>query len=122
MAFNVDENGNITMVQGDSGSLVINGLNTDKNYTVYFAIQDKNRKPVGNELYVNTNKSSSIVFELTGDYTDLLTVPKDENCAVYFYGVKLCVDSGFEDTLLIGNGDIGSFNTITVFPKKVEGV
>ena len=54
MAFNIDENGNITLIQGDSGSLVINGLKTDKNYTVFFAIQDSNRKPVGNELQVNT--------------------------------------------------------------------
>lgn len=38
MAFNIDENGNITLIQGDSGSLVINGLKTDKNYTVFFAI------------------------------------------------------------------------------------
>ena len=74
MAFNIDENGNITLIQGDSGSLVINGLKTDKNYTVFFAIQDSNRKPVGNELQVNTNKASSIVFELTGDFTDLLVM------------------------------------------------
>ncbi|OLA74750.1 MAG: hypothetical protein BHW62_03725 [Acinetobacter sp. CAG:196_36_41] len=121
MAFNIDESGNITMIQGDSGSLVINGLKTDKNYTVYFAIQDINRKPVGNELHVNTNKASSIVFELTGDFTDLLTVSPNASCAVYYYGVKLCSDNNFEDTLLIGNGDIGSINTITVFPKKVEG-
>ena len=40
MAFRIDENGNITMVQGDTGRLVVNGLNTDQNYTVYFAIQD----------------------------------------------------------------------------------
>ena len=72
MAFNIDKNGNITLIQGDSGSLVINGLKTDKNYTVFFAIQDSNRKPVGNEFQVNTNKASSIVFELTGDFTELL--------------------------------------------------
>ena len=108
MAFNIDENGNITLIQGDSGSLVINGLKTDKNYTCLL-------------LQVNTNKASSIVFELTGDFTDLLTVPQNASCEIYYYGVKLCSDSTFEDTLLIGNGDIGSLNTITVFPKKVEG-
>ena len=51
----------------------------------------------------------------------LLTVPQNASCEIYYYGVKLCSDSTFEDTLLIGNGDIGSLNTITVFPKKVEG-
>ena len=88
MAFNIDKNGNITLIQGDSGSLVINGLKTDKNYTVFFAIQDSNRKPVGNELQVNTNKASSIVFELTGDFTDLLTVPQNASCEIYYYGIN----------------------------------
>lgn len=121
MAFNIDENGNITLIQGDSGSILINGLKTDKNYAVYFAIQDTNRKPIGNELYVNTNKASSVVFELTGDFTDLLTIPKNKSYEIYYYGIKLCSDNGFEDTLIIGNGNIDTVNTITVFPKKVEG-
>ena len=42
MAFTVDENGNISLVQGDSGTLVVDGIDTDKNYTVYLGIQDKN--------------------------------------------------------------------------------
>ena len=121
MAFRIDENGNITLFQGDSGTLFISGINTDKNYTIYLAIQDKNRQPVGNELQVNSNKASSVVFELTGDYTDLMTVPKNETCAVYYYGIKRCSDDGLEDTLLIGDSEIGYQNTITVFPKKVEG-
>ncbi len=58
MAFIVDENGDISLVQGDSGTLSVEGLNTDKNYTVYFAIQDKNRKPVGNEIYLCSNFNS----------------------------------------------------------------
>lgn len=121
MAFRIDENGNIILFQGDSGTLFISGINTDKNYTIYLAIQDKNRQPVGNELQVNSNKASSVVFELTGDYTDLMTVPKNETCAVYYYGIKQCSDDGLEDTLLIGDSEIGYQNTITVFPKKVEG-
>lgn len=121
MAFKIDENGNITLIQGDSGTLYINGLNTDKNYIIYLAIQDKNRQPVGSELYVNSNKASSVVFELTGEYTDLMTVPKNETFETYYYGIKQCSDDGLENTLLIGNSEIGYQNTITVFPKKVEG-
>jgi len=121
MAFNIDEKGNITLVQGDSGTLVINGLNTDRNYLVYLAIQDKNRKAVGNELCVHSNKSPGIIFEFTGDFTDLMTVPKNELFETYYYGVKLCCENGYEDTLIIGKNDIGYQNTITVFPKKVEG-
>lgn len=121
MTFKIDQQGNITLVQGDSGTLVINGLNTDKNYQIYLAIQDKNRKPVGNELCVSSNKSPSVVFELTGDFTDLMTVPKNELCETYYYGIKQCSQNGYENTLVIGQTDIGYQNTITVYPKKVEG-
>lgn len=123
MAFIVDENGDISLIQGDSGTLVIDGIDTDKNYTVYFAIRDKNRKPVGEELYVNSNNFASVVFTLTGDYTDLLTVDKNEFCTTYYYGVKLCdSESDFENTLVLGDNDISGVNTITVYPKKVEGI
>lgn len=122
MAFNIDENGNITLVQGDSGQLVVNGLPTDKEYTVYFAIQDENRKPIGSEISVEANKTSSVVFVLLGSLTDLLPVKKGEDTATYYYGVKICTaDGNTEDTLLLGNSKIGDLNTITVYPKKVEG-
>ena len=121
MAFEIDNNGNITMVQGDSGQLVINGLNTDKNYSVYFAIQDENRKPIGNEIMVNSNNQSSVVFVLTPDLTDLLKVKQNDETATYYYGVKVCDDTGYEDTMLIGNSTMGDKNSITVYPKKVEG-
>ena len=122
MAFKINENGDITLIQGDSGTIFINGINTDKNYTIYLAIRDKNRKPIGDELYVSSNKSSTVVFELTGEYTDLMTVPKNEVYEIYYYGIKQCSDDGLENTLLIGNSEIGYQNTITVFPKKVEGI
>lgn len=121
MAFNIDENGNITLIQGDSGQLVVNGLPTDKKYTVYFAIQDENRKPIGGEISVEANKTSSVVFVLLGSLTDLLTIKKGEETATYYYGLKICDDSGLEDTMLIGNSIIGEKNIITVYPKKVEG-
>lgn len=121
MAFRIDENGNITIVQGDTGRLVINGLNTDKNYTVYFAIQDENRKPIGNEISVESNGRPTVVFELASQLTDLLKVQEDEETHTYYYGVKTCTAEGFEDTLPIGSGDMGDKNTITVYPKKVEG-
>lgn len=121
MAFRIDENGNITMVQGDTGRLVVNGLNTDQNYTVYFAIQDENRRPVGNEVNVESNMQPTVVFELASQLTDLLKVAVDEETHTYYYGVKTCTADGFEDTLSIGGSDMGNKNTITVYPKKVEG-
>ena len=123
MAFSIDENGNITLIQGDSGTIIIDGLNPDKNYNVYLAIKDKKRNTVGNELSVTSNYSSRVIFYLTGDFTDLLTVPKDENYAVYFYGIKICdSNDNIEDTLILGNGELGDINTISVYPKEVEGV
>lgn len=121
MAFRIDENGNITMVQGDSGRLVVNGLNTDKNYRVFFAIQDEKRKPIGNEIEVLSNYQPSIVFGINSSLTDLLKVKQDEETATYYYGVKVCSEDGFEDTLSIGGSDMGDKNSITVYPKKVEG-
>ena len=123
MAFTIDNNGNITLVQGDSGELVVTGLPTDQNYKVYFAIQDENRKPIGGEIVVNSNKSDSVIFVLLGTLTDLLTVKKGEDTAMYYYGIKLCSEEeNTEDTLLLGDSNIGDRNPITVYPKKVEGI
>lgn len=121
MAFMIDNDGNITMIQGDTGRLVVNGLMTDQNYTVYFAIQDENRRPIGNEISVQSNSQPTVVFELSSNLTDLLKVGQDEETHEYYYGVKTCTADGFEDTLTIGSGDMGGRNTITVYPKKVEG-
>jgi len=122
MAFIVDDYGNITLVQGDSGQLTVSGIPDDKSYTVYLAIQDSKRNPVGSEIHYTTNAGqSSVVFEFTPSLTDLLTVKRNEDSAEYYYGVKVCDAEGFEDTLIIGDSDIGDVNTITVYPKKVEG-
>ncbi len=122
MGFKIDKNGNISMIQGDSGLITIRGLNPNKNFTVYFAVQDKNRKPVGSELSVESNNESYVIFQLTGDYTDLFAVKKDEPCAVYYYGLKICdSETQREETLIVGSEEIGAVNTITVYPKKVEG-
>jgi hypothetical protein len=122
MAFVVDDYANITLVQGDSGQLTVNGLNTDKNYTLYLAIQDSKRNPIGSEIVVNSNGAESVIFVLSPELTNLLTVKRRDESAEYYYGIKVCDEStDFEDTLLIGDSDIGDLNTITVYPKKVEG-
>lgn len=122
MALKIDNDGNITMIQGDTGRLVIDGLITDQNYDVYLAIQDENRRPIGNELSVKSNSQPIVVFELSSDLTDLLKVGQDEETHEYYYGIKTCTADGFEDTVIIGNGKMGDINTITVYPKKVEGI
>ena len=123
MAFKIDKNGDITLIQGDSGTITVNGIKTDKSYTVHFGIQDRKRRPVGNEIVVNSNGMSTVVFELTGNFTDLLKVDKNKCFETYFYGIKVCdSNTNFENTLLFGSKEIGSLNTIIVFPKKVVGI
>lgn len=132
MAFIVDKNGNIELVQGDSGMLVVEDLPTDKDYTVYFAIQDAKRNIIGSQISTNaysgtapdTTRVTSVTFAITASLTDLLTVPKGEDTAEYYYGIKICnsASPSSEDTLMINDSDIGDINTITVYPKKVEGL
>lgn len=121
--FIVDEiSGDITtLTQGDSGDYVLTGLPTDQYYTFYFAIQDENRNPIGNEIKVSGNLRSTVTFPLTPSLTDLLKVKKNEEFATYYFGVKCCSSAGIEDTLIIGDKKVGERNTITVYPKKVEG-
>ena len=121
MTLSVDENGTVFIHQGDSGELVINGISTDKNYQVYFAVQTLNREPVGNELVVNSQFKSFVKFNLTSSFTNLLTVPDDEGAAVYHYGLKMCDNDGNEDTLFVSKADYGQPNNIVVFPKVAEG-
>ena len=123
MAYIVETSGNITLVQGDSIELVINGIPTDQNYKVYFAAQDEERVPVGNEIEVDSLNQPSVTIKLLGNYTNQFAVPEDKKSQKYYYGVKLCsVQDQTEDTLLLGESVIGGLNTITVYPRKVEGI
>lgn len=122
MAFIVDDKGNITLVQGDSGRLIVDDLPTDKNYIVYFAFYDANRRIIGDEIQVLANYSPSVVLFITASLTDLLNVLITDETAEYYYGLKICdSETNEEDTLIIEDGDIGDLNTVTVYPKKVEG-
>ena len=122
MAFVVDEDtGDITLVQGDSGEIVIDGLPADCNYSVYFAFYNENRKTIGEEVRQSYSASVVSMF-IPSSLTDLLTVNKDDDYTEYYYGIKICNENtGYEDTMCINDGDIGSLNTVRVYPKKVEG-
>lgn len=123
MSLIVDNDGTISLYQGDSGELVIYGLDKNKNYTVYLAIQDKNRELIGEELQVSVNDSDNVTFIFSSKFTDLLNVPKTKPYEIYFYGIKACeVDNLKEDTLFIGNNTYGDLNRIIVYPRKVKGV
>ena len=113
MSLVINNNGTITLYQGDSGNIVVSGLDDSKNYTVYFAILDEKGNLVGNELQTTTNKSDFVVFSLTSDFTDLLKVSKGKPFALYSYGIKVCdIETKTEDTLIVENGDYGDKNLI----------
>jgi hypothetical protein len=123
MAYIVETSGNLTIYQGDSVELVINGIPTDQNYKVFFAAQNEERVPIGSEIMVESLGQSSVVIKLLGNYTNQFTVEDDKKSQKYYYGVKLCSENDqTEDTLLLGDSVIGGLNTITVYPRKVEGI
>lgn len=122
MSLIIDKDGTISLYQGDSGELVISGLDSTKSYIVYFAIQDANRKLVGEELQVAVNNADNVTFVLTPQYTDLLTVPSNKPYEIYFYGVKACeTGTSREDTLFISDSTYGDLNRLIAYPKKVKG-
>lgn len=123
MAYIVESSGNITLVQGDSIEIVLNGLPTDQNYKLFFCAQNKDREPIGTEIETETNGLSSAVIKLLGNYTNNFTVDEDLKKQEYYYGIKLCSEKDeTEDTLILGDSNIGDLNTITVYPRKVEGI
>ena len=123
MSLIIDKDGTISLYQGDSGEIVISGLEPEKKYTVYLGIQDKNRKIVGQELQVAVSNSGTVTFVLSPTFTDMLTVPKNKPFEIYYYGIKVCeVETGIEDTLFIADSTYGDINRVIVYPRKVIGV
>ncbi len=119
----IDKEGTMYLYQGDSGEIVITGFDNTQKGTVYFAIQDSDRKTVGEELQVSINNSDTVTFVLTSEFTNLLTVPKNKPYQMYFYGIKICeLDSEVKDTLFVEKSTYGDLNPIIVYPKKVKGV
>lgn len=118
----IDNDGTMFLYQGDSGTIVVEGLDSNKSYTAYFAVQDENRNLIGQELQVAVNNSESVTFVLTPGFTDLLTVPNKKPYKVYYYGIKVCTQNpDEEDTLFVENGIYGDLNRIIVYPRKVKG-
>ena len=122
MSLKIDSDGTIYIYQGDSGEVVVSGLNNEKKYIVCFAIQDSNRNLIGEELQVAVSNLDYVTFVLTPQYTDLLKVPKNKPFEVYYYGVKACeTEDTKEDTLFIASSSYGDLNRIIVYPRKVIG-
>ena len=124
--FIIDElTGDLELIQGDSGDIVISGLPTDKNYTIFFAFIKENKQLFGDEISLDCNKQDVVNIHIPASFTDNLTVDtENEDTGTYYYGLKLCTSDGIdEQTLLIGeNATPLDFNKVTVYPKRVEGI
>lgn len=122
MALAIDTDGTITMYQGDTGEVVVNGLDEDKNYVVYLGFRDKNRNLFGEEFTITSNQRPSVTFFLTADFTNRFTVPKSASYEIYYYGIKVCeLGANTEDTIFIAGKTYGEQNRFIVYPKQVEG-
>ena len=122
MGFITKEDGTIIARQGDSGKVYIEGIDTDKNYKIFFGVRDENRKPIGDEVPVDSKGSSEVVINIPASVSNAWEVPKGEEYRELYYGIKVChEDSGIEDTLILSGCEFETENILIVYPKKVEG-
>jgi hypothetical protein len=127
MSIEVTKNGIIKIIQGDTGSIIVDGVPTDKNYDIYFAIRKKDRTLVAPELKFPTEFKDTVEIPIDKELSEKLEVPLNAMCEVYFWGVKLCdAETGNEDTMRVGEcscgGWFGKWNRIYAYPKIVEGI
>ena len=123
MGYITKEDGTIIARQGDSGQIYIEGLETDKNYKIFFGVYDKNRKPVGKEVPIYSYNASEVILEIPATVSDMWVVPKNEPYAELFYGIKVCdEETHTEDTLVLSGCEYDTENILIVYPKKVEGL
>lgn len=111
-----DITGNMTIRQGDSYDFTVEGV--DDSYDLYYSVYDVNR----NILWeIKTKPVNEIAtFNITPSYSTQMTVPVGRKTETYYYGLKRCKD-GYEDTLIVGDKNVGDLNKITVYPLIVEG-
>ena len=125
MAYTIDVNGNITCFQGDTVRLTISGLDTSHNYDLYLEIRNSSHVPMGEQQHITSDNLSDVVFTIPATVTDTLLVPSGQDTETYYYGIKAVLNDETgtsEDTLFLGtDSDFETENTITVYPKKVEG-
>lgn len=123
MAYITQEDGTIIARQGDSGKVYIEGLDTDKNYIVYFGVYDEKRKIVGREVPVQSNRQAELILNIPAVVSNAWEVPKGEEYKDYYYGIKVCdEDSKTEETLVLAGCEFDTENVLRVYPKKVEGL
>lgn len=123
MSIEITENGIIKIIQGDTGIIPIDNIPTDKNYDVYLAIRKKDRTLVTPEIIKHSNGADHVDFKISKQISELLTVPNNAMCGLYYWGVKVCdAETGLEDTVTFNSGYFGKWNPLYSYPKLVEGI
>lgn len=115
----------ITLRQGDTGNFPVETPSTEGmiDPELYFSFYN-NKRVIISEVSAYP-EGDITTFYLPADITDKLKVSSGVATGTYYYGIKLCYrdedDRTYEDTLLVGDKDIGTLNKVTVYPKIVEG-
>ncbi len=116
------ENNTLKMYQGDTGRIKFTGFKTDKNYLISFSIYNSKREFI-TELKQNTEKSDSLIFKITQEISNKLTVAPNLIYETYYYGLKYNdAETGSENTIIMKNSKFGELNKLIVFPIKTEGL
>lgn len=120
MSLIVGENYSITITQGDSGNLPVDGLPTDKSdYTLYFAVRDSETGAmVGDEISIATHGESSVVIPIPASVTEKYVAKKNQP-TVYYWGLAIKDSKGSKDTLCLGDTKIGTNYSLWVYPEQV---
>ena len=121
MAFD-KETRTITMYQGDYEEFFLSGFDKDKKYRVYMAIQDRKRQPIGNEIEKETDETGVLKFEIVPSLSKLFTVPPSKESEEYYFAFKAFeIGTQKEKTIRLNGQEIGSKNTIIVYPQEAKG-
>lgn len=121
MSQRIDDYGTLITYQGDDIFIPFEGLPSE-NLTLYVAIQNEKRQPMGSEQSLQTFGATDLDFPISNETTDLLVVNPGDDYTDYYYGAKTKDSNGKESTLMIGrDADFGTLNVIRVYPRKVKG-
>jgi hypothetical protein len=122
MSLKLDENGTITMYQGDTGYIYANGIDAEKQYRMYFGIYNSKRQPIGKEIMREALNVDNVEFKIDIELSSLLTVPLNKEYETYYYGIKQNeIGTADADTMFIADGDYGDLYELIVYPRKVVG-
>lgn len=112
-----EETGDSTGRQGDTWSISVNGISDD--WTVFYSVYEKDSRNIVFEI--STKPVNGVAnFFIEAENSDKLTVPDGKKTEKYYYGIKRCKDN-IEDTVIIGNKNVGDLNLLLIYPKITEG-